>query len=234
MIAVNKMRGAFRLLALVVCLSCGMTMKRAPLPIPPLVESVVRASEPDEDEQEDEYREAAEFYLLKRALPGGDLPIERYIEGKRHAGSMPLYSLAQRRFVDAPQKGTARDATFGAWRPLGPGNVGGRTRSFLIHPSDPNTMYAGSVGGGVWKTTDGGASWTPLSDFLPSIGISAMAMDPKNPDVLYAGTASTTRARPAAIPFAAREFSNRRMPAQPGRDSAAQRARAFIMSTRSS
>jgi hypothetical protein len=177
-------------LAAIVCLSCGVTMKRAALPlapIPPLVESVVRASEPD-GEQEDEYREAAEFYLLKRALPGGDLPIERYIEGKRHAGGMPLYSLAQRRFVDAPKTGAARDATFGAWQSLGPGNVGGRTRSFLFHPADPNTMYAGSVGGGAWKTVDGGASWTPLTDFLPSIGISAMAMDPKNPDVLYAGT----------------------------------------------
>jgi photosystem II stability/assembly factor-like uncharacterized protein len=124
--------------------------------------------------------------MLKRALPGDDLPVERYFEGKRHAERMPLYSLARRRFVDA--KATARDASLGAWQPLGPGNVGGRTRSFLIHPTDPNTMYAGSVGGGVWKTTDGGASWGPLTDLLPSIGIGALAMDPKNPDVLYAGT----------------------------------------------
>src|SRR2546428_13021594 len=49
-------------------------------------------------------------------------------------------------------------------------------------------MYAGSVGGGVWKTTDGGNSWNPLTDLLPSIGISTLAMDPQNPDTLYAGT----------------------------------------------
>src|SRR5713101_8079942 len=105
-----------------VFLSCGVNLKRAALPQPPIapvVEPVLRESD-REEEREDEYREAAEFYMLKRALPGGDLPVERYFEGKRHAGGMPLYSLAQRRFVDAPQKGAARDATFGAWQSLGP------------------------------------------------------------------------------------------------------------------
>src|SRR5258707_678561 len=49
-------------------------------------------------------------------------------------------------------------------------------------------MWAGAVGGGVWKTTDAGASWLPIGDLLPSIGISTLALDPKNPDILYAGT----------------------------------------------
>src|SRR5205809_512142 len=82
----------------------------------------------------------------------------------------------------------ARDAALGTWQPLGPGNIGGRTRSFIVRPDDPNTMYAGAVGGGVWKTTDGGASWNPLSDLLPSIGVTALAMDPTAPDTVYAGT----------------------------------------------
>ena len=172
-----------------VFLSCGINMKRAAAPsvrpIATLGEFVAASSEA---EREESFEEAAEFYLLKRAPAREALPIERYFTAKQHADRMPLYSLAQRRFVGAPQKGAARDANLGAWQPVGPGNIGGRTRSLVIHPNDVNIMYAGSVGGGVWKTTDGGSSWTPLTDLLPSIGIGALAIDPKNPDVLYAGT----------------------------------------------
>ena len=154
----------------------------------PALEAVARAPEPPESDREDSYQEAAEFYLLKRVAPGEELPVERYLAAKQQAARMPLYSLAQHRFVGGAQKDAPRDAALGAWQPLGPGNIGGRTRSFLINPTDPNTMYAGSVGGGVWKTTDGGASWNPLTDLLPSIGIGSMAMDPQDPNTLYAGT----------------------------------------------
>ena len=71
---------------------------------------------------------------------------------------------------------------------LGPGNIGGRIRAILIHPTTPTTMWLGSVGGGIWKTTNGGASWAPLDDFLPAIGVSCMVMDPANPETIYAGT----------------------------------------------
>ena len=53
-----------------------------------------------------------------------------------------------------------------SWRWLGPGNVGGRIRSIVVHPSKPDTIFAGSVGGGIWKTTNGGASWAPVDDFM--------------------------------------------------------------------
>ncbi|MEP6922084.1 MAG: Ig-like domain-containing protein [bacterium] len=74
------------------------------------------------------------------------------------------------------------------WTWLGPGNIGGRIRSIIVHPTDPQTLWVGSVGGGVWKTTNGGASWSPMSDFLASIAIGSMAIDPTNPNVLYVGT----------------------------------------------
>ena len=74
------------------------------------------------------------------------------------------------------------------WTWLGPGNVGGRVRSILIHPTNPSTMWAGSVSGGVWKTTTAGASWFPLDDFMASLAVSCMVMDPANPNVIYAGT----------------------------------------------
>lgn len=168
--------------------TCGAGLKRSSFaPVPPPHTAPPPAAEED-GEREDSYNEAADFYLLKRAGEGGALPVERYFAAKRHAGSMPRYSVAQGRFTSAAAKSAAREINVGTWQPLGPGNVGGRTRSLVIRPDDPNTMYAGSVGGGVWKTIDGGNTWNPLTDLLPSIGIGALAMDPQNPDTLYAGT----------------------------------------------
>src|SRR5260370_18558749 len=82
----------------------------------------------------------------------------------------------------------AQPLALGTWTQLGPGNVGGRTRALTINPTNPNIMYAAGVAGGVWKTTDAGASWAPLADLLPNIAVSCLAMDPNNPNTIYAGT----------------------------------------------
>ena len=75
------------------------------------------------------------------------------------------------------------------WTSRGPSNVPGRTRGLLVHPSDPlNTWLAGSVGGGVWKTTDRGQSWTNLTPEITNLATTALAMSPANPDIIYAGT----------------------------------------------
>src|SRR3974390_1019774 len=71
---------------------------------------------------------------------------------------------------------------------LGPGNIGGRTRSIVIHPTQPGTMWVGGVGGGVWKTTNNAASFFPCDDWMGSLAVSCMALDQTNPNVLYAGT----------------------------------------------
>src|SRR5688572_14550720 len=78
-------------------------------------------------------------------------------------------------------------AVFVPWTPVGPGNVGGRVTGVAADPSDAggNTIYVSSANGGVWKTTDGGASWTPLTDGQPSLATSALAVDPTAPGTLY-------------------------------------------------
>jgi hypothetical protein len=133
--------------------------------------------------------EAAELYRRQRA-PGGIGPLDpaRYLRALEHARRLPRYSTPQGRFVDdrgAPAVAPNQAAT---WTELGPGNIGGRTRSILIDPTSPQTVYAGGVGGGVWKSVDGGASWTSLGDLLPNIAVSTMALDPQNTSVIYAGT----------------------------------------------
>ena len=56
------------------------------------------------------------------------------------------------------------------------------------HPTVPGTVYAGAAGGGVWKTTDGGATWTPLTEDLHDLSVGALALAPSNPSIVYLGT----------------------------------------------
>ena len=141
----------------------------------------------------DQPGEAAEFYRLKR-VPEGEkyVPVERYLTAREQMRRMPRYSTAQHRLLPAENDNAAETAEeqnlLGAWTPLGPGNIGGRTRALLIDPTNPNVMYAAGVTGGVWKTTNGGASWTPLADLIANIAVSALAFDPRNSNVIYAGT----------------------------------------------
>jgi outer membrane autotransporter protein len=65
--------------------------------------------------------------------------------------------------------------------------VVGAVQSLLIDPTDNNNMYAGAVNGGIWKTTDGGVVWTPLTDTQKSLSMGGMAMDPGNPSRILAG-----------------------------------------------
>ena len=97
------------------------------------------------------------------------------------------------------------DQTQGQWVSLGPngiqncgtywgqafiavsGNIcSGRVTAVAVDPSHPNIIYVGSAGGGVWKSTNRGSGWVPLFDYLPSLAIGSIAIDPKG--VIYVGT----------------------------------------------
>lgn len=70
--------------------------------------------------------------------------------------------------------------------PLLQSNTGmGRVECVAFHPTDPNIYYVGAAGGGVWKTTNGGSSYLPLTDNLPCGGIASIVVHPTNPNLLY-------------------------------------------------
>jgi photosystem II stability/assembly factor-like uncharacterized protein len=84
------------------------------------------------------------------------------------------------------------------WVSIGPTHIAldlgatGRVHSIAIDPRAPSTMYAGAPaaggetgGSGLWKTTNGGGTWRPLTDDLPSLMVSAIAIDPSAPARIY-------------------------------------------------
>jgi len=84
----------------------------------------------------------------------------------------------------------ARTTDNTVWTERGPANVPGRTRAMVVLPQDAthNTWVIGSVGGGIWKTSDGGTNWVEKTKDLPNIAFTTIALAESNPNVLYAGT----------------------------------------------
>ena len=76
------------------------------------------------------------------------------------------------------------------WRNIGPFR-GGRVDAVAGVAGDPTTFYFGSVGGGVWKTTNAGITWNPIFDGQPVASIGAIAIAPSNANVIYVGTGET-------------------------------------------
>jgi hypothetical protein len=85
------------------------------------------------------------------------------------------------------------DLNTNTWEWLGPGNIGGRIRAVAIHPTTPDIMWVGGVTGGIWKTTNGAASFYPVDEWLASLAITDIKLDATNPDVLYASTGEDVR-----------------------------------------
>lgn len=79
------------------------------------------------------------------------------------------------------------------WEERGPSNIGGRTRALLVDKNDitGNTVFAGSVGGGIWKCTNFKSSnytWTKVNDNMENLAVTSLAQDPTLPNIMYAGT----------------------------------------------
>jgi hypothetical protein len=80
------------------------------------------------------------------------------------------------------------------WTPIGPASLAngelfsGRISGVATDPTNANTIYIAAASGGVWKTTNGGTSWSPLTDNQATLFMGAIAVAPSNPSVVYAGT----------------------------------------------
>lgn len=150
----------------------------------------------DEDESEEERekeeatlgREAVIFRNLQLKDENGEIPLDGMERAKEQVKAMQAEQDRRAKLAGKPDGLEIAGLAPGDWTWQGPGNIGGRMRSIVIHPTDPNKMWVGSVGGGIWKTTNAGALWSPVNDFMANLAVSTMAIDPTNPSVMYAGT----------------------------------------------
>lgn len=134
------------------------------------------------------YYESHLYWLRERAYPGKKVDYN-------------AYRLAAEQVAQMPSEGAASDGTPASWQYLGPINldvpyrtyygvrpINGRANAFAVDPSNTNTFYLGSANGGVLKSTDRGTTWTHLTDYWPFLTVSSLAIDPANPQTVYAGT----------------------------------------------
>ncbi len=91
------------------------------------------------------------------------------------------------------QKNSLSKSAISNWKSIGPYTTNvkqgqGRVNTFIIDPNEPNTYYVGAPAGGLWRSTDAGLNWVPLTDKLPQIGVSGIAIDKNNSNVIYIAT----------------------------------------------
>ena len=160
----------------------------------------VRLREPNDESHEATFaRGALQQRLLMMRDARGRIATDAFMHAKgqadrlraRHRNTAPGSGVAQPSSIVAlPTTTTAATTLSGssAWSWLGPVATGGRLRTIAISPANPELIFIGSAGGGIWKSTDAGATWTACDDFMPALSVSSIVFDPKDPNVLYAAT----------------------------------------------
>jgi len=150
-----------------------------------LIENSVYSEAPPEIQQTKPFIRQRWFFE-QRAYPNNFIPADAYAN-----------AMYQR---DALRQQNGNKMLNINWVSLGPtpgyyfsyGNISSRIVTGAFNPINPSTIYIGPANGGVWKSTDNGVNWTPLTDDQPSMSMGAIAIDPTNPNIIYAGTGEAT------------------------------------------
>ena len=116
-----------------------------------------------------------EHFHLDRAYPEAYVKPDIYLGALAEARREALFSRDDELF-DVP------------WTTEGPGNIGARINTVVVHPVNPEIVLCGFAHGGIWKTTNNGADWHPVFDDQISLAISDLIFDPFNPQTVYAAT----------------------------------------------
>ena len=122
-----------------------------------------------------------------------------YPSGEMYNVNAMLYS-EHRKYIHKPKAGTRSNTGF--WFDQGPtsftqgtGDAGGNgvVSCIEFHPTDPDLIYVGTPDGGMWRYDMGSSSWTPLTDGVPTIGVSGIAINYNNPNIMYILTGDGNR-----------------------------------------
>ena len=131
-----------------------------------------------------------EWYMRDRLGPNGEfIDINQKMKD--------AYAFRDNREANNPLRnspGNTNNLSTGSWSFVGPSSTGtlwslipgnGRVDRIAFHPTIATTIFVATPGGGFWKSTNGGASWLNLSNFLPTMGISGIVIDRLNPSIIY-------------------------------------------------
>ncbi len=130
---------------------------------------------PKEDERVSGALQSLDFWTIQRAYPNKNIPDNLYYKA----------------FMEQKEKLFKSNDTKVDWQELGPQNIGGRTLALDINPINPNTLYAGSASGGLWRSYTGGVgvkAWNYIPTGFPVLSVGAIAIDPLDTNVIYIGT----------------------------------------------
>lgn len=116
----------------------------------------------------------SEYFYAQRVGPSGEFP-------------QAAYDQAVQQWQSEHANHLTTSAASAYWTPVGPNNIGGRVTALAVAPGG-SVVYLGAADGGVWKSTDSGAHFLPQSDREAWSSIGALALDPFNPNIVYAGT----------------------------------------------
>ena len=116
------------------------------------------------------------FQRLKRDPATGQVPPNIRARELEYARTLP-----ERNASLAPGGAAAQAAPVFSWTEAGPTDVGGRLRALQVDEDDASTVLAGGVSGGMWKSTDGGASWRLTTTTGQRLSVTSLAQDPTSP-----------------------------------------------------
>lgn len=144
-----------------------------------------------------DFYEALRFYLRPRVDANGNLPHDQYRSAASHRDQMPPASMRG----GIKQFDVNKVGVGATWQFQGPLNldipyqqyygvppISGRKNDVAYAASNPSVIYTASAGGGIWKTTNGGTSWVPLSDSWQFLHTSTVAVSPTDSNLVLAGT----------------------------------------------
>jgi photosystem II stability/assembly factor-like uncharacterized protein len=140
------------------------------------------------------YYEGYKFWLEERAYPGKTFDGSIYAPAAAHRDRMEPFhgyvsATGQLRYNTGPFEfigPTNLDVPYNTYYGVRP--TSGRVGAWAIDPTNPNRMYLGGANGGIWKSTDGGVNWVPLTDNWTFLTVSSIAIDPSDPQTIYVGT----------------------------------------------